>query len=904
MRRYWLTLAALGGLVMLVPRPARAADTVFDFLAPRADQVGTYQAGPGARLQDGFGTLAPTTGWFDEDWSCRLRIAVENPTGGALVEWPLALDIDAEDPAGAALFRGAQATGADLRIVDAGGTLVDRMARGRWDLAANRGWIWFRPDDVAVGPSDLHVYFCHATASGLDDATAVFTYSAPYASQYLLDPTGADALLASLGAANGYVTGSLSGALQAGEVLVIDASDWVTGQTVAATGPFSVGFLHDAAAEGVPLALASPVHAAVISRGTDNTFILMSPFGDATVTVTVGGVATATLELTAGVALTWVNDVAANAVVRFDATRPILATQRGADLTDGYALPPPASELWGVRSGTFRILAVDVATDVVVYSSAGTTQNLVIPAGQSAALAAAGSGDGDGLHLVATDSATGAPARITAVGNGDGDGGDAIVMLPDRELSRAWVVPTAGRFVRLATTAAGATCTLQPPGGGAAVTASAADTAVPPFPGVVMFGATTGVNLLAGSVVTCDAPAFAYYEHENDDERNLHGVEAHRKVADPAPSATLQDGLETRYPAGVVAHVDTPDLVAATAFVAFTDFREALDVPPGTTVSYQVSVDGGATWLIPAGAAWAPVVDEGADASAIRGALAALDPGTGRLRVRTLLGSDDGIVRPSVDAVRVFYDAATPATRLTFDPLPDVVGSGEAIFIGLTAVNASGMVITGVSGDLALTASNGAPVVPDTIVMEGGRATATIRVMGVGESVTLTAVGPGGIVGYSLPFGLEAPLGMTLEIVSGDGQFGAAGTPLAEPLVVRVTDGQDVAIPGAAVLFAATEGGGTLDGGAASVVVMTDATGEAEAHLTLGAAFGANRVQVTAYGQTVEFLARADDPDAPIPLGGGADGCGCGATPGPAGDLPGALFWILLAALVRRRRRR
>jgi hypothetical protein len=71
---------------------------------------------------------------------------------------------------------------------------------------------------------------------------------------------------------------------------------------------------------------------------------------------------------------------------------------------------------------------------------------------------------------------------------------------------------------------------------------------------------------------------------------------------------------------------------------------------------------------------------------------------------------------------------------------------------------------------------------------------------------------------------------------AGDGQQGAPGTRLLEPLIVRVADEHDHPMSGVAVEFSVTRGGGTLTANADRVTMATDADGLARAAWTLGPA--------------------------------------------------------------------
>ena len=95
----------------------------------------------------------------------------------------------------------------------------------------------------------------------------------------------------------------------------------------------------------------------------------------------------------------------------------------------------------------------------------------------------------------------------------------------------------------------------------------------------------------------------------------------------------------------------------------------------------------------------------------------------------------------------------------------------------------------------------------------------------------------------------------TITLISGDGQTGTIGTPLATPLVVQLKDGAGNPAPGQPVVFKVTGSNGTLSGnaiagdnGGPTLVVNSDTGGLAQVAWTLGMRAGAgnNTVKVTA----------------------------------------------------------
>ena len=99
---------------------------------------------------------------------------------------------------------------------------------------------------------------------------------------------------------------------------------------------------------------------------------------------------------------------------------------------------------------------------------------------------------------------------------------------------------------------------------------------------------------------------------------------------------------------------------------------------------------------------------------------------------------------------------------------------------------------------------------------------------------------------------VERAMPHTLTKVSGDGQEGTVGEPLAKPFVVSVLDQNGAAFAGAVVTFSVTAGGGTLS----STTATTNANGRARSTLTLGPDPETNTVTATVAGlEPVTFTA-------------------------------------------------
>jgi hypothetical protein len=114
-----------------------------------------------------------------------------------------------------------------------------------------------------------------------------------------------------------------------------------------------------------------------------------------------------------------------------------------------------------------------------------------------------------------------------------------------------------------------------------------------------------------------------------------------------------------------------------------------------------------------------------------------------------------------------------------------------------------------------------------------GQNTLNAVVSGVGR-VTFTATGNDG----------DGAAGATLELIEGDGQSAPAGSHVLVQPAVRVTDGSGHPVPGVAVTFVVTGGGGSVDKASQS----TNGDGIARTGWTLGAGPGTNTLEARAEG--------------------------------------------------------
>ena len=147
---------------------------------------------------------------------------------------------------------------------------------------------------------------------------------------------------------------------------------------------------------------------------------------------------------------------------------------------------------------------------------------------------------------------------------------------------------------------------------------------------------------------------------------------------------------------------------------------------------------------------------------------------------------------------------------------------------------------------ILLRTSTGAASTPASVTIPEGRREVSFPLTGVREGVDrLTAEAAD--ARYERPTAalqvLAAPAALKVEVVSGSGQFAVPGQALRQPVVVRVSDDNNLPYPGLAVNVSVA-GGGSVSPAA----VVTDAAGLARLSWTPGG--GENRLSLSLAGST------------------------------------------------------
>lgn len=235
------------------------------------------------------------------------------------------------------------------------------------------------------------------------------------------------------------------------------------------------------------------------------------------------------------------------------------------------------------------------------------------------------------------------------------------------------------------------------------------------------------------------------------------------------------------------------------------------------------------------------------------GPAGAITDAAGRTTTTWTLGPSAGLQRLQVAAGTLTLGSITATARPGAPAVATAAG-------GSGQVGASG---TALAAPLAVEVRDAfGNAVPDVAVSftaapgHGSFDPATPRTDGSGRATTRWTLGAGlgaqnasasvpGLAGVS--FAAEARSGppAALQLIQGGTQSGIAGTPLAVAPTVRVTDASGNPVPGVAVTFTVTVGGGSVS----TPVAATGTDGTASAGpWTLGPAAGSQRVRASVTG--------------------------------------------------------
>jgi adhesin/invasin len=292
-------------------------------------------------------------------------------------------------------------------------------------------------------------------------------------------------------------------------------------------------------------------------------------------------------------------------------------------------------------------------------------------------------------------------------------------------------------------------------------------------------------------------------------------------------------------------------IVATPSTAVFTAYRTAAVSPQMIVIS---NAGAGALTSLTAtsGAAWLQATFMNGQSEANPTATLRLQPSIGTLTdgsytTNVTVSSTTAGVAPRVIPVTLQVSAGPVAFKLEAVSSSSQGGSAGKPVSQPPSVIARASDNTPVPGvAVTFTVAGGGSISPTGVVLTNadGIAALTSWTLGTqpGASQTVTASSPG-LAGSPLTFAATSLAASKLLKVSGDAQTTVLGGSLPQPVVVRVTDPNNVVVPNATVTFAVTAGGSVTPASA-----TTDANGLASVSWTLGTTLGSQTLTASLIG--------------------------------------------------------
>jgi PKD repeat protein len=188
--------------------------------------------------------------------------------------------------------------------------------------------------------------------------------------------------------------------------------------------------------------------------------------------------------------------------------------------SDAYAVPPAATEIWGIRSNGAYLGALLDNTHISIHAENGSSVNVTLNAGDRYVIsngAAGTQGSGNGYHVIADQ-------PIAGVQTADGDGVEQTAFLSTADLGVRFGIPTDAQYIAVVCPQANTTVSLYDNSGSLLDQQTCVGNGV--APGKAYFGSVSnGVQVSAGAYLESDMPVYVIYEDAaTNDERNLLGT--------------------------------------------------------------------------------------------------------------------------------------------------------------------------------------------------------------------------------------------------------------------------------------------------------------------------------------------------------------------------------------------
>lgn len=230
-----------------------------------------------------------------------------------------------------------------------------------------------------------------------------------------------------------------------------------------------------------------------------------------------------------------------------------------------------------------------------------------------------------------------------------------------------------------------------------------------------------------------------------------------------------------------------------------------------------------------------------------------LGPAAGQQRVQAKV---EGASIPATLLVKFSASAVSGTGALlelvSGDNQTAAVGSALSDSLVVRVTDALGNPSAGVQVDW--TVAGGGSIGPATVLTGGDGLAAAERVLGLASGIQSAQASVTTLAPVVFTHTATAANPTALVMVSGDGQIGAVGVPLADSLVVRLSDDNGNGVGGQPITWVVATGGGSVS----PVTATTNPNGFAKTRWTLGGSAGSNLLNAVSSGlPSVPFTATA-----------------------------------------------
>ncbi len=395
----------------------------------------------------------------------------------------------------------------------------------------------------------VYLYFGNSSASSVSNLSSTFTYSSPKTIAYVVS-TQTDAqgvIVVSHEDNNSIVIGTDSYLLNATDTQTVAQASITLASALNATKLLNVEGTGTADDMIVPVSWASTKFVLAGLRATSDRFCMLSPWGDATVTIYNGSssVWSGTVD-NSGTCQSFAMPDPITAEV--DSDIPILLFFDGTNGQDAYPVYPASDEtIYGASVSNY------------MYVSSGRTSGTAYCYGSdsnSGSITVSATSQGDcRSELTAGTQGSGAAAKISgskislgAIQQADSDGTESTVLVPRKEFGTIFGSANDAQYISVVTDKKGVNCSVYQSGTFYVSNVSTGYDSQDIYQ--TCFDCGDGSTYVTGPwKMVCDSPVWAYYEPSDDQESTMFGYKQMRQYVYPEPTLTysspmMKEGLQ------------------------------------------------------------------------------------------------------------------------------------------------------------------------------------------------------------------------------------------------------------------------------------------------------------------------------------------------------------------------